>query len=117
MTFSIFSCFLHIQPVVFKPSDKAVILSGALHRFTAWHSACDAESKDLKGAYPTYAVRPLSTTETRPADSPPDHQVRTAGRALFSGLGGQKAPNSIDRIRSSRSFDSAPQALCHAIHL
>ena len=26
MTFSIFSCFLYIQPVVFKPSDKSVIL-------------------------------------------------------------------------------------------
>jgi hypothetical protein len=28
MTFSILSCFLHIQAVVFKPPDKFVILSG-----------------------------------------------------------------------------------------
>jgi hypothetical protein len=27
-----------------------------------------------------------------------DHQVRTAGRILFSGLGGRKAPNSMGRI-------------------
>ena len=33
VTFSIFSCFLHSQPVVFKPLDKAVILSGAPHRW------------------------------------------------------------------------------------
>jgi len=29
VTFSIFSCFLRIQPVVLKPPDKVVILSGA----------------------------------------------------------------------------------------
>ena len=50
MTFSIFSCFLHIQPVVFKPPDKAVILSGAPHRLSRDTALGGAESKDLGGA-------------------------------------------------------------------
>jgi hypothetical protein len=41
---SIFSCFLHIQPVVFKPPDKAVILSGCdfvdLFVFSAYSTGC-----------------------------------------------------------------------------
>jgi hypothetical protein len=32
---------------------------------------------------------------------PRDHQVRTAGRILFSGLGGRKAPNSMDKISTA----------------
>jgi hypothetical protein len=35
VTFSIFSCFLHIQPAVFQTPDKAVILSEALRRSIA----------------------------------------------------------------------------------
>jgi hypothetical protein len=34
VTFSSCSCFLHIQPAVFRPCDKAVILSEALRRTT-----------------------------------------------------------------------------------
>ena len=33
------------------------------------------------------------------------------GRIVFSGLGGRKGANSLDKIRSSGSFDSAPQTL------
>jgi hypothetical protein len=44
---------------------KNVILSGARHRFIAWHSACSAESKDPGGAYLTYAAQTFSTTEAR----------------------------------------------------
>ena len=61
-----------------------------------------AESKDPKDAYPTRALRPLSTTAARTCRAMKrctrDHQVRTAGRILLSGLGGQKTPNSIDKI-------------------
>jgi hypothetical protein len=35
VTFSIFSCFLHIQPVALQAPDKAVILSGAPHGLIA----------------------------------------------------------------------------------
>jgi hypothetical protein len=51
-----------------------------------------AESKDLKCAYPTYAVRPLSTTEARPADSPGDHQVAYRRESPVLGLGWPKSP-------------------------
>ena len=44
MTFSIFSCFLHIRPVVFKPLDKAVILRACdffdLFVFSAYSTSC-----------------------------------------------------------------------------
>ena len=33
VTFSIFSCFLHSNQLYFKPPNKAVILSGAPHRW------------------------------------------------------------------------------------
>ena len=46
MTFSIFSCFLHIQPAAFQPPDKAVILSEALRRSIANRGLYGAESKD-----------------------------------------------------------------------
>jgi hypothetical protein len=62
----------------FLNSHKIVILSGAPQ---------GAESKDLEGPYPTHAVRPLSTTEARPADPPRDHQVRIARRTPVLGLG------------------------------
>ena len=36
---------------------------------------------------------------------------------LFLGFGGRKASSSMGKISPSRSFDSAPQALCHPIKL
>jgi hypothetical protein len=36
---------------------------------------------------------------------------------LLSGFGGRKARRSTGKISTPRSFDSAPQALCHAINL
>jgi hypothetical protein len=47
-----------------------------------------------------------------------DHQVRTAGRILLSGLGGQKTPNSIDKIGIVGVLRlRATQALWHATDL
>jgi hypothetical protein len=44
VTFSICSCFLHIQPVVFKPPDKIVILRACdlfdLFVFSAYSTSC-----------------------------------------------------------------------------
>ena len=68
MTFSIFSCFLHIQPAVFQAPDKAVILSEALRRSIANRGLYGAESKDpgdacwqmLLGAF-----RPQTTPEDK----------------------------------------------------
>jgi hypothetical protein len=45
-----------------------------------------------------------------------DHQA-PAQQILLSGFGGRKAPRSMDKMNTPRSFDSAPQALCHAINL
>jgi hypothetical protein len=47
------------------PLNKSVILSEALRRSSANRALVGAESKDPKDAYPTDAVRPLSTTEVR----------------------------------------------------
>jgi hypothetical protein len=66
VTFSIFSCFLHIRPAVFQAPDRAVILSEALRRSIANRGLYGAESKDpgdaccqmLLGAF-----RPQTTTE------------------------------------------------------
>jgi hypothetical protein len=77
VTFSIFSCFLHIQPAVFQAPDKAVILSEALRRFIANRGLYGAESKDpgdacwqmLLGAF-----RPQTTTE--------DKSVRRSAQSL-----------------------------------
>jgi hypothetical protein len=68
VTFSIFSCFLHIQPAVFQAPDKAVILSEALRRSIANKGLYGAESKDpgdacwqvLLGAF-----RPQTITEDK----------------------------------------------------
>jgi hypothetical protein len=68
VTFSIFSCFLHIQPAVFQAPDKAVILSEALRRSISNRGLYGAESKDPGDAYLTYAVRTFSTTEAREQD-------------------------------------------------
>ena len=81
-----------------------------------------AESKDPKDAYPTRALRPLSTTAARTCRAMKrctrDHQVRTAGRILLSGLGGQKTPNSIDKIGIVGVLRlRATQALWHATDL
>jgi hypothetical protein len=45
VTFSIFSCFLHIQPAVLQARDKAVILSEALRESIANRELYGAESK------------------------------------------------------------------------
>jgi putative SOS response-associated peptidase YedK len=78
----------------FKPPDKAVILSEALRRPVANRGLYSAESKDPGDAYPTHAVRAFSTTEAPTWRA----QVRTAGRILFSGFGGRKAPNGMGEI-------------------
>jgi hypothetical protein len=57
VTFSIFACFLHIQPAVFQAPDKAVILSEALRRSIAIRGLYGAESKDPGDAYLTHADR------------------------------------------------------------
>src|ERR1700722_19647747 len=67
--FSIFSCFLYIQPAVFQCPDKAVILSEALRRSIANRGLCGAESKDLEDEHLIDAVRSFSTTEAREQDS------------------------------------------------
>jgi len=94
VTFSIFTCFLHIQPAVFQAPDKAVILSEALRRPVANRGLYSAESKDPGAAYLTHAVRAFSTTEAPTWRA----QVRTAGRILFSGFRGRKAPNGMGKI-------------------
>jgi hypothetical protein len=66
VTFSIFSCFLHIQLAVFQPfqaPNKAVILSEALRRSIANRGLYGAESKDPEDAYLAHAIRSFSTTE------------------------------------------------------
>jgi hypothetical protein len=40
---------------------------------------------------------------------------RVSQHILLSGFGGRKAPNGMSKMASPGSFDSAPQALCHAI--
>ncbi len=54
---------LSLPLFLFPFSHRIVILSGAPHRFTAWHSPCGAEPKDLGGAYLPHAVRSFSITE------------------------------------------------------
>ena|ERR1700722_1971511 len=83
MTFSIFSCFLHIQPVVFKPPDKAVILSEALHRSIANRGLCGAESKAPGDAWWQMllgAFRP----QTTPEDKKVTNSERSRGICSFS---------------------------------
>jgi hypothetical protein len=73
VTFSIFLCFLRIQPLYFKPPDKAVILSEAPRRSIANRELYGAESKDpgdacwqmLLGAF-----RPQTTTENKKSQTP-----------------------------------------------
>jgi hypothetical protein len=50
VTFSIFSCFLHIQQLAFNPPDKAVILSEALRKSIANRGLYGAKSKSLSRA-------------------------------------------------------------------
>ena len=45
-----------------------------------------------------------------------DHQAPSQ-QILLSGFGSRKAPRSMGKMNAPRSFDSAPQALCHAINL
>jgi hypothetical protein len=68
VTFSIFSCFLHIQPSVFQAPEKAVILSEALRRSIANRGLYGAESKDPGDACRQMllgAFRPQTTTEDK----------------------------------------------------
>jgi hypothetical protein len=46
-----------------------------------------------------------------------DHQVRTAGRILFSGLGGRKAPNSIGKISTFGVLRLRATNAVHTINL
>ena len=72
MTFSIFSCFLHIQPAVFQalsspqqsrhPERSASRIYRVTRRFDG------AESKDPEDAYLAHAVRSFPTTEAREQD-------------------------------------------------
>ena len=78
LTFSIFSCLLHIQPTVFHPPNKAVILSEALRRSIAIKGFYSAKSKDpgdadyqmLSGAFRPQTTPGRSRVE-RPAVFPP----------------------------------------------
>ena len=73
VTFSIFWCFLHIQPAVFQTPDKAVILSEALRRSIANRRPYSAESKDpgdacwqmLLGAFRPQTTRKIKSHKLR----------------------------------------------------
>ena len=104
VTCMIFSCFLHIQPVVFKLPDKAVILSVA-------PSQMDRVTQHLwRGVERTPRVfirsilsEALQPQKPAPGGGPrcsPGDPVHTAARISFSSLGGRKAPYSIDRIKA-----------------
>jgi hypothetical protein len=70
VTFSIFSCFLPIQPAVFQAPDKAVILSEALRRSIANRGLYGAESKD-----PGDACWQMLLGAFRPQTTPEDNKV------------------------------------------
>jgi hypothetical protein len=57
-----------------------------------------------------YALSPLA----KPASI--SHTYVLASHPVF-GFGGRKAPSSMGKQAPPRSFDSALQGLCHAIHL
>jgi hypothetical protein len=75
VTFSIFSCFLHIQ-LYFKPPDKAVILSEAPHRSIANRGLYSAESKD-----PGDACWQMLLGAFRPQTTPEDKKVTNSERS------------------------------------
>jgi hypothetical protein len=79
--FSIFSCFLHIQPVVFQAPDKAVILSEALRRSIANRGLYGAESKD-----PGDACRQMLLGAFRPQTAPEDKKSQTPSAAEGSAV-------------------------------
>jgi hypothetical protein len=109
------------SPVVFKPPDKFVILSGAPHRFIAWHSACGAESKDLGGSQFTHAARSFSTPKARQQALDVGAGNSKIQQALGSQPQGKTVPGPVVEKLSGyaqdRLFGSAPPALCHAINL
>jgi hypothetical protein len=76
VTFSIFSCFLYIQPTVFQPPDKAVILSEALRRSVANRGLYGAESKD-----PGDACWQMLLRAFRPQTTPEDKKVTNSERS------------------------------------
>jgi hypothetical protein len=58
---SILLCFLHIQPVVFKPPDKFVILSGAPHRLSR-DTALGARSRRICDFFDPFVFSAYSTS-------------------------------------------------------
>jgi hypothetical protein len=73
VTFSIFTCFLHIQPSKLQTPNKVVILSGAPHRSIANRELYGAESKDLGDACWQMllgAFRPQTTPEDKKVINP-----------------------------------------------
>jgi hypothetical protein len=76
VTFSIFSCFLHIQPAVFQAPDKAVILSEALRKSIANRGLHSAESKD-----PGDACWQMLSGAFRPQTTPEDKKVTDSDRS------------------------------------
>jgi hypothetical protein len=81
VTFSIFSCFLYIQPAVCQPPDKAVILSEALRRFIANRGLYGAESKD-----PGDAFWKMLSGAFRPQTTPEDKKVTNSERSASPDL-------------------------------
>jgi hypothetical protein len=85
VTFSIFSCFLHIQPARFQAPDKTVILSEALRRSISNRGLYGAESKDPGDACWQMlfrAFRPQTTTEDKKS-----HKLRAKPRDLQLAFG------------------------------
>jgi hypothetical protein len=76
VTFSNFSCFQHIQHPYFKPPDKAVILSEALHRSTSNRGLYGAESKD-----PGDACWQMLLRAFHPQTTPEDKKVTNSERS------------------------------------
>jgi hypothetical protein len=98
VTFSLFSCFLHIPQQSRHPERSASQIYGLTQRFNG------AESKDPGGAYLTEAVGIFSTTQAREQDS---SFVTFLSSVVVCG---RKAPKSICQQASPGSFDSAPSS-------
>ena len=94
MTFSIFTCFLHIQPAVFQVSDKIVILKRNISnspqnrhpersasQIYRKQRAYSAESKDPGDAYPTHAVGSFSPRKPPPGGPKCVPQEESCSRA------------------------------------
>jgi hypothetical protein len=103
VTFSIFSCFLHLQPSVFQTPDKVVILSEALRRFISNRRLYGAQSKDpgddrwqmLLGAFrPRTSKRTriscfTALTDDHVCGSPGQNHMQLTEAKIFDGKSGE----------------------------